>query len=53
MNEVRNALEGVEIAAEGVSFWTPDFVSEAASDAGPDGVTYAGITVFNISAEPA
>jgi hypothetical protein len=53
MHEVRKSLEGVAIAADGASFWTPDFVSEAASDAGPDGVTYAGITVIEVSAEPA
>jgi hypothetical protein len=53
MHEVRLALDGVAIAAEGASFWTPEFLSQAASDAGPDGVTYAGISTFLVSAEPA
>jgi hypothetical protein len=53
MHEVRTSLDGVQIAAAGVSFWTPEFVSQAISDAGPDGVTYAGISVFKITAEPA
>jgi hypothetical protein len=53
MHEVRTALDGVEIAAEGASFWTPEFVSQAISDAGPDGVTYAGISTFLVSVEPA
>jgi hypothetical protein len=52
MHEVRTALDGVDIAAEGVSFWTPEFLSQAISDAGPDGVTYAGISTFLVSAEP-
>jgi hypothetical protein len=53
MHEVRLALDGVEIAAGGVSFWTPEFLNQAISDAGPDGVTYAGISTFLVSAEPA
>jgi hypothetical protein len=53
MHEVREALDGVEISAEGVDFWTPEFQTQAISDAGPDGVTYAGISTFLVSAEPA
>lgn len=53
MHEVREALDDVEIAAAGASFETPNFVSSAASDAGPDGVTYAGISIFEFYAEPA
>lgn len=53
MHDVRSALDGVAIDAEGVSFWEPVFISAAASDAGPDGVTYAGISTFEINAEPA
>jgi hypothetical protein len=53
MHEVRLSLDGVAIAADGVSFWTPEFLSQAISDAGPDGVTYAGISTFLVNAEPA
>jgi hypothetical protein len=53
MHEVRISLDGVDISADGVSFWTPEFLSQAISDAGPDGVTYAGISTFLVSAEPA
>lgn len=54
MHEVREALEGAELAAAGVSFWSPTFVSQAVSDAGSDGVTYAGISVFRVeNVEPA
>lgn len=53
MHEVRTALDGVVIEADGVSFWAPEFLSAAASSAGPDGVTYAGISIFEIYAEPA
>jgi hypothetical protein len=52
MHEVRVALDGVEIEAEGVDFWTPEFLNQAISDVGPDGVTYAGISTFLVSAEP-
>jgi hypothetical protein len=53
MHEVRTSLDGVEIAADGASFWAPEFLMQAISDAGPDGVTYAGISTFLVSAEPA
>lgn len=53
MHQVRTSLDGVAIFADGVSFWTPEFVSQAASDAGPDGITYAGISTFKVTAEPA
>jgi hypothetical protein len=53
MHQVRQSLDGVAIAADGVSFWTPEFLAQAISDAGPDGVTYAGISTFLVSAEPA
>jgi hypothetical protein len=29
MHEVRKSLEGVAIAADGASFWTPDFVERS------------------------
>jgi hypothetical protein len=53
MHRVRGALDEQPIAAEGVDFSSPDFLGAAASDAGPDGVTYAGISTFEIYAEPA
>lgn len=53
MHEVRLSLDGIAIAAAGASFWTPEFLDQAISDAGPDGVTYAGISRFLVSAEPA
>lgn len=53
MGTVRAALDDQPLAAEGVSFSTPIFLGATASDAGSDGVTYAGISNFEIYAEPA
>jgi hypothetical protein len=53
MHEVREALEGQTITAPDASFWTPTFIGAVASEAGPDGVTYAGISTFEVFAEPA
>lgn len=53
MGAVRAALDGQVITAGGVNFSTPTFLGATASDAGPDGVTYAGISHFEIFAEPA
>ena len=53
MAAVRDALDGQRITASGVSFDTPRYLSASASDVAPDGVTYAGITQFEIFAEPA
>lgn len=53
MHQVRTSLDEVSIQAEGASFSTPVFVGAAASNAGPDGATYAGISTFEVYAEPA
>lgn len=47
------ALDGAELIAPGVSFDTPALAGGSASGAGPDGVTYAGIQIFEFYAEPA
>lgn len=52
MHQVRQ-IEDLAITADGVSFSAPSFVSAAASNPGPDGITYAGISTFEIYAEPA
>jgi hypothetical protein len=51
MHQVREALDEQQLAGGGASF-RPTFATAAASDAGPDGVTYAGITTFEVFAEP-
>jgi hypothetical protein len=53
MHEVRQALDDQAISAPGASFQRPKFVRAAVSDAGPDGATYAGISIFEFHAEPA
>lgn len=53
MHEVRVSLDGVPISADGVSFWTPQFLNQSISDAASDGVTYVGISTFSVTAEPA
>lgn len=53
MHQVRLALDDQPLELEGVDFSTPSFLSAAASDPASDGVTYAGITTFEIYAEPA
>jgi hypothetical protein len=53
MHQVRTALDGVALAAAGVSFWKPEYLEAGISSAGPDGVTYAGVSTFKIVAEPA
>lgn len=52
MHQVRLALDGQPIAAAGVEFSTPAFIGAAASMAGHDGLTYAGISTFEVFAEP-
>jgi hypothetical protein len=53
MHRVRLALDDKTIAADGVQFDTPKFLHATASDAADDGVTYAGISFFEVFAEPA
>lgn len=53
MNAARIALDGQELEADGVQFETPNFMGSTVSNAGPDGVTYAGISTFEFIAEPA
>ena len=53
MHAARAALEGRELEADGVQFETPNFMGSTVSNAGPDGVTYAGISTFEFYAEPA
>jgi hypothetical protein len=50
MHQEREALDEQTLSAGGAAFRVR-FVSAAASDAGPDGVTYAGIGVFELFAE--
>ena len=52
MHEVRQ-LDGVVPEVDGVSYSAIEFVNQVASNAGSDGVTYAGISTFEIYAEPA
>jgi hypothetical protein len=53
MAEIRSALDGQPIVAAGVSLAAPRYLTASASDVAADGVTYAGITQFEIYAEPA
>jgi len=53
MHAARVALDGQELSAPGIAFETPNFVASTVSNAGPDGVTYAGISTFEFIAEPA
>jgi hypothetical protein len=53
MNAIRIALDGVTLSAAGFEFGPIDLVSAAVSDADVDGVTYAGISTFNVYVEPA
>jgi hypothetical protein len=53
MQAGRASLEGQELAAPGVAFETPNWIGSTVSTAGPDGVTYAGISTFEFYAEPA
>lgn len=56
MHAAREALDGEEISADGVSFSTPEFLSAAAGATPvptPKGLLYAGISSFEIYAEPA
>lgn len=53
MGAARAALEGEQLNIEGVSFETPNWLGSTVSNAGPDGVTYAGISTFEFIAEPA
>lgn len=52
MHLVRAALDGVTISATGVYFGKPRYLGASASDVGPDGVTYAGISSFEVYTEP-
>lgn len=53
MGAARAALEGEQLEVEGVSFETPNWLGSTVSNAGPDGVTYAGVSTFEFIAEPA
>jgi hypothetical protein len=53
MHAARVALDDVQLTGDGVDFSTVTFVSASASDAGPDGVTYAGVSNFEVYGEPA
>lgn len=53
MHAAHESLDGQPIAAAGIDFTWPELLAAAASDAGPDGVTYAGISTFEFFAEPA
>ena len=56
MHAARQALEGQELEASGVNFSTPDFLGAAAGATPvptPKGLLYAGISRFEINAEPA
>ncbi len=53
MHRARCALDGPVLEAPDATFDTPELLAAAASDAGVDGVTYAGISKFEIYAEAA
>lgn len=53
MHAARVCLDGAVLEAAGVQFETPNYIGGTASNAGPDGVTYAGISTFEFTAEPA
>ena len=53
MHAARACIEDADLIAAGVQFETPNYVGGAASNAGPDGVTYAGVSTFEFIAEPA
>jgi hypothetical protein len=53
MGAAGGALDDAELVAPGVEFSRPRLVSGSASGAGPDGVTFAGVQTFTLTAEPA
>jgi hypothetical protein len=53
MHQQRVALDGRQLAHDGVHFGTPRFLGAVADGPASDGVTYAGISTFTIDAEPA
>lgn len=53
MHAVRVALDGKPLAATDAELTAPRFVGAVASDAGSDGVTYAGISNFELWATAA
>jgi len=53
MGAAGGALSGAELVADGVAFSRPRLVSGSVSGAGPDGVTFAGVQTFTLTAEPA
>ena len=53
MHAARACLEGTALEADGVLFETPNYLGATVSNAGTDGVTYAGISTFEFIAEPA
>lgn len=54
MHAARAALDGHTLAADGVIFQEMRWLDASASDASPqDGLTYAGISNFEVYAEPA
>lgn len=53
MNAARSAVLEQPFAAPGAVFGNLQCVAGSASQAGPDGVTYAGLLKFEVYAEPA
>jgi hypothetical protein len=53
MHAARVAIMTVGLVAEGVQFHQLKFMHATASDAADDGVTYAGISFFEVFCEPA
>jgi len=54
MHRVRSACDGVALPEQdGVAFGLPRFAGAAASSTPADGVTFAGITNFEVHAQPA
>lgn len=53
MHQQREALDGQAIAASGAEFDTVEFVAASADGPADDGLTYAGISIFKVKAQPA
>lgn len=53
MNKVHEAVLEGELTSPAIAFSSPELISGAASKAASDGVTYAGLSLFEVYAEPA
>lgn len=53
MHAVRVALDDQQLAGDSVTFSTVSWLSASVSDVAGDGVTYAGVSNFEVYAEPA